>query len=634
MYDNLKSCVTILVCIWRHEICYTPYIHEVYFIIADLHINTSSFTGEIENVHDQKYALFDVGAYRFKAHPKPCVLRMCPYIRTNEEEEESAHAMLLLYVPWPEGGEENLLRGHDSAVSAFEALKKSNQLPTNVLTQIATFSKSDDILNDLGDVVHLDQNEMPEKNDDDSGESDSDVDGMNAIVDDDALSDDEKDEVDLSESVNPETLDNTGKATDVQVISSKQVKYLKKFVKNEVANYMNNYTQENSSDHVPSGNSISSSNHNKRIPLSCEEQRRQKLEERVARFTPDQRRAFDVMMQKIKGINEDSGTMEAMIQFITGGGGVGKSEYINCTAEATRLHYGKQPGTYGSVLIMGPTGGAAHNINGFTWQSVCLKGFDETSAYRHTYLTQDKAETLYQQIKGVKLIIIDEISMVSLESLYEISTRICEAICTSIADPAERRKVHKKPFAGMNTILCGDLYQLGCVGGTPIYSTYPQNMCAVRGQHIWRTIHSYHNFITSTRFAHVAGTNTSPLETFLTGARVANPSNRSMNLLNTRICLNYMDAYNKAHRNALWLCSTHQAKEPINKFMYERLQAEGAYTMDVLAKHSRNDCPPEYMTKREREKHYAKGGKVPVLLQLAIGSRVKITRNIAAQIGK
>lgn len=67
--------------------------------------------------------------------------------------------------------------------------------------------------------------------------------------------------------------------------------------------------------------------------------------------------------------------------------------------------------------------------------------------------------------------------------------------------------------------------------------------------------------------------------------------------------------------------------------MFDRLEAEGAFTMDVVAKHSRNDCPPEHMTKRERERHYARGGKVPVLLRLAIGSRVKITRNIAAQIG-
>lgn len=617
-----------------------------YYDYNPLYFHIMFYTGEIQNIRDTGISMFDVGAYRFKAHPQPCVLRMCPYIRTNEEEEDSAHAMLLLYVPWPEGGEENLLRGHDSAVAAFEALKNSNQLPTNVLTQIATFSKSDELLNDLGNIVHLDQNEIPDVDNDGVSGDESDVDGMNAITNDDELSDDEKDEVNETVSSDSETSNtlqipdsNNNNSNDgtiaVQVISKARINYMKKFVQNETATFMNKYTEENSSNDISSVR-INDNGHNNcknvgRIPLKDEQQRRQKLKERVNRLTTDQGRAYDAIMKFIN--SDDVDTMEGVIQFVTGGAGVGKSEYIHCIVEGTRLHYGKQPGLYGSVLIMGPTGGAAHNINGFTWQSVCLKGFDESSTYRRTYLTQDKAETLYKQIKGVKLIVIDEISMVSLESLYEISTRICEAICTSIADPTERKKVRNKPFAGINTILCGDLYQLSCVGGTPIYSTSPQNMCAVRGQNIWRAIKLYHNFVTSTRFAHAPDASTSPLETFLTGARVGNPSSRSMSLLNTRICLNYMDAYNKAHRNALWLCSTHAAKNPINKFMYDRLQAEGAYTMDIVAKHSRNDCPPEHMTKRERERHYAKGGKVPVLLRLAIGSRVKITRNIATQIG-
>lgn len=587
--------------------------------------------------------MFDVGVFRFKAHPVPCVLRMCPYIRTNEEEEESAHAMLLLYVPWPEGGEENLFRGHNSAVDAFEALKESNLIPPNVLTQLATFTKSDDLLNDLGDIVHLDQNEIPDKDGNDSKDDHSDNDDTSGIMDDEVdSSDDGKEEVNLSGMVDSDTLNNSsssnnniGGVTDVQIISKTQIQYLKTFVKNEAAKYMNKYTEENACNDSFSASSSNHHGNNKgKIPLKDEAERLQKQKERVARLTVDQRSAFDAIMKFIKGGNEDGEVVEGVLQFVTGGAGVGKSEYIHCTVEETRLHYGKQPGLYGSVLIMGPTGGAAHNVNGFTWQSVCLKGFDEKSSYRPTYLAQDKAETLYQQIKGVKLIIIDEISMVSLESLYEISTRICEATCSSIADPVRRKKVRKMPFAGINTILCGDLYQLGCVGGTSLYSTTPQNMCAIRGQEIWRSIQLYHNFVTSTRFARTADTNTSPLECFLSGARVANPSSRSMNLLNTRVCLNYMDAYNKAHRNALWLCSTHEAKKPINKFMYERLEAEGAYTMDVVAKHSRNDCPPEHMTKRERERHYARGGKVPVLLRLAIGSRVKITRNIAAQIGK
>jgi len=589
--------------------------------------------------------MFDVGAYRFKAHPQTNVLRMCPYIRTNEEEEQSAYAMLLLYVPWPKGGKDNLLRGHDTAVAAFEELKCTDQLPISVLTQIATFTKSDEILNDLGNIEHPDQNELPPKDDESSDSEDSNLNDMDFLMDDDVLSDaaaaaedNEVKSVGMSDSEGSNyNVATAGRnSTDVQVITKEQTKFLSTFVSNECAKYMNKYTEDNSSNNIYTTTSTSNSSSSNaesepmsaRIPLKNETERRKVLKERIARFTPDQKRALDVLLSCIH--NPDVDTLESMIQLVTGGAGVGKSEYVKCAVETLRLHYGKQPGIYGSVLIMGPTGCASHHINGFTWQSVCLKGYEESSSYRHSYLSQDKAEILYNQIRGVKLIVIDEVSMISLESLYEISTRICEAICTSIADPQQRKLVRNKPFAGINTILCGDLYQLGCVGGTPIYATSPQNICAVRGQAIWRQIKAYLNFITSTRYAHTSEDKTSQFEVFLNGARVANPASRSISLLNTHVCMNYMDAYNKAHRNALWLTSTHAAKDPINKFMYERLQAEGAYTMDVLAKHSRNDCPQSHMTRKEKDRYYARGGKVPVLLRLAIGSRVKITKNIAA----
>lgn len=118
----------------------------------------------MEKIESPGYAMFDVGVYRFKKHPRPAVLRMAPYIRTNEENEESAHAMLLLYVPWPQEGEVNLFRGEPTAVCAFAKLKAARKLPSYVLTQIETFKKSDEILNDIGDINHNDSTGMENDN--------------------------------------------------------------------------------------------------------------------------------------------------------------------------------------------------------------------------------------------------------------------------------------------------------------------------------------------------------------------------------------------------------------------------------------------------------------------------------------
>jgi len=89
--------------------------------------------GYVRYVQSAGRKMFDVVEYRFKAYDQPCVVRMSPYIRTNADDENSAHAMLLVYVPWPLEGESNLLRGCETAVEAFATLRKAEQLPLHLL---------------------------------------------------------------------------------------------------------------------------------------------------------------------------------------------------------------------------------------------------------------------------------------------------------------------------------------------------------------------------------------------------------------------------------------------------------------------------------------------------------------------
>jgi len=604
--------------------------------------------------------MFDVGVYRFKKHPRPAVLRMAPYIRTNEENEESAHAMLFLYVPWPKEGEVNLFRGESTAVCAFAKLKAARKLPSYVLTQIETCKKSDEILNDIGDINHnantgienddaVLANVPMEKSDGDNSDNETTDDETSGFVQMDASN---------NETIAMSTLDihTPAGATDVHILTQRQNTYFKEFADNQVATYLNKYMAENSTNHFELKNangedhtssSISSSSSNTdavldnnnnttvrtKVPMNDEKRREEELAVREKRMTLDQSGALKAIWEYIVGIRDSLD--ETIIQFITGGAGVGKSEYIKCLIEKVRLYFGKQRGLYGSVIIMGPTGGSAHHIGGFTWQSLLGKGFDISSKSQNCFLSQEKAEEIYNRIRGVKLIIIDEVSMVGLEALHEISRRICEAMCTAIADPKERARVNNKPFAGITTVLCGDLYQLGCIKATPIYATNNFNTCAAAGRKIWCSIKLYHNFTASTRFEKQSKNGKSKLELFLDGARIGKPDQRYLTALNTRICLNYEDACNKCNEKAVWLASTHKEVKAINEFMYQKLRLGGAFCMDVLAKHSRNNCPNDHMTQKDRERYYSKTvSKAPVLLRLAIGSRVKITENVASTIGK
>lgn len=467
----------------------------------------------MENIQSSGYATFDVGAYRFKAYPRPIVLRMAPYIRTNEDDEESAYAMLLLYVPWPREGEEYLLRGEASAVAAFQVLKTANKLPMHVLTQIDTFKKSEDILNDMGDAVYAGQEiESDNEEVEHSGDDDGSISGDSQCEEGDIMGELEDSMRDITvahsgessidcavgddgELMQPESLLNeSNDVKDVAIINRAQCMYFTQYIKEQIAICLTKYMQENTTCNTQS-NSLNGNTSNmlqgNKIPVENEAERCAEFRERRERLTIDQAGAINTIEPCIKNPAQNDG----MIQYVSGGAGVGKSEYIKCSTEMTRLHYGKQPGRYGSVLILAPTGCSARNVSGYTWQSALGKGRNEKNQKdQYSFLKQQKAEEVYSHIKGVKLIIIDEISMVSLESLHEISRRICEAICTSVPDPKERSSINSKPFGGITTILCGDLYQLSCVGGTPIYSTGKLNKNAVAGQKIWRSIRSYHNF--------------------------------------------------------------------------------------------------------------------------------------------
>jgi len=320
--------------------------------------------GEIQNVQSQGYACFDVGAYRFKVHKRPIVLRMAPYIRTNEDDESSAHAMLLLYVPWPKEGEENLLRGEPSAVLTFAKLKAENQLPLHVLTQIEAFKKSDEILNNIGDVAYAEDEELMDDIDNDAmaeatkefSDADSDY-----GTDNDLPYVDEDHEEPITTPTPTATIDAVDNnfitdAAAVQIISDRLSTYYKDFVDNQLATFMNELMHQNSTSNVrltetadtentttlPSTSSSSTSstadhgnaetnNRTAKVPLNNEEERKKALRIREDRMTPDQRQAYDELLEYILGKRKSLSA--TVIQFISGGAGVGKSEYILCLIE-------------------------------------------------------------------------------------------------------------------------------------------------------------------------------------------------------------------------------------------------------------------------------------------------------------
>ena len=116
------------------------------------------------------------------------------------------------------------------------------------------------------------------------------------------------------------------------------------------------------------------------------------------------------------------------------------------------------------VLLMVPTGVAAIQVDGTTIHTAL--GIPVGHFGTKLPLLPDKMKcSLKNHLSDLKVIIIDEISMVSNELLFNIHLRLNEIFGS----------VHNDPFAGITVIVVGDLLQLSLAGGRPMYASYKNN---------------------------------------------------------------------------------------------------------------------------------------------------------------
>jgi len=123
--------------------------------------------------------------------------------------------------------------------------------------------------------------------------------------------------------------------------------------------------------------------------------------------------------------------------------------------------------------MLAPTGVAAVNVDGSTIHSSLgiLPGCTSKSVSK---LSDKKRGSLRHRFSELKVIIIDEISMVSNKLLLFIHQRLCEIFgCTT-----------DNLFAGISVIACGDFYQLPPIQQRPVYANFNDDMLNI--DHCWR----------------------------------------------------------------------------------------------------------------------------------------------------
>ena len=107
------------------------------------------------------------------------------------------------------------------------------------------------------------------------------------------------------------------------------------------------------------------------------------------------------------------------------------------------------------VLLCAFTAKASNLINGIIFHSA----FGQKVGNSICYLSDKKRAELRESLSELKLVIIDEISMVGADMLYTIHLRLCTLFKTD----------EFMPFANVNKMLVGDLLQLPPVLGVHVF---------------------------------------------------------------------------------------------------------------------------------------------------------------------
>ena len=150
----------------------------------------------------------------------------------------------------------------------------------------------------------------------------------------------------------------------------------------------------------------------------------------------------------------DGGNDVSRLQLILGKGGCGKSYVLDSVVTTMKNMHNYNDDNY---LVMAPTGKAASNVCGSTLHSnkeglaLPVKGsFKELLGERLTYLQRKHKNRL-------KLIFLDEFTMISQKMLYYTDRRLRQIMCVD------------KPFGGLVVVMFGDPGQLPPVGSNSLW---------------------------------------------------------------------------------------------------------------------------------------------------------------------
>uniref|UniRef100_A0ABD2W1Y8 ATP-dependent DNA helicase n=1 Tax=Trichogramma kaykai TaxID=54128 RepID=A0ABD2W1Y8_9HYME len=300
--------------------------------------------------------------------------------------------------------------------------------------------------------------------------------------------------------------------------------------------------------------------------------------------------------------------------FLNGSAGVGKSTVINAIYQLLTIYFSELPGENtdnNKILLCAPSGKAAYLIGGVTCHHAFALPITQCGS-KMKDLSEDIANTIRSNFQFIKLIIIDEISMVGSNMFHKIDTRL--------------RQIYgvNKSFGGISIITVGDLLQLPPVMDRPIYK-YPSSstLSNLSINKLWDEFKIY----TLTKI--MRQQNDIPFIHLLNNMAHGTMTDKDFALLDTRITTE-----NNIPQDAIRLFGQNTFVDTYNQ---KKIAEMPGTIFEVVSKDKVIDSIPENEKQKlidslQHKKRQECGG-LHNILQLKIGIKYMITKNIDVQDG-
>ncbi|XP_030828689.1 uncharacterized protein LOC100890415 [Strongylocentrotus purpuratus] len=285
---------------------------------------------------------------------------------------------------------------------------------------------------------------------------------------------------------------------------------------------------------------------------------------------------------------------------VTGGAGTGKSHLISTIyqmAIRTLKHEGSNPEAV-RVLLTAPTGTAAFNIQASTLHSTFLLPLGQTKVYKK--LSDQKRNTLRCKLADLDILIIDEVSMVGCDLLMTVDQRLREI------------KGVNKIFGGISVLAFGDLYQLAPVCQKFVFEDAADLFARLAGS-LWQD-----NFQFAELDEIMRQKDDRAFAELLNRIRVGEQTQEDMTTLEQCIISPSDDNYPS---DALHVFATNAR---VNEYNTEKLSKVEGPIRRCIAVDKKPSCLKSHVTSTDARFT----GGLPHVLELKVGSRVMLTRNM------